>query len=80
MTDKNDPVHQKVDIFIGALNSKKDTELRYTHKSKLHAFLAGKNKYVGMKIGEAAKAGAWNWNSIHMQPYKELLERLDAHH
>ena len=47
------------------------------HKSKLHAYLAIKNKYVDMKIGEAAKAGAWDWNSIYMSKYKDLMKYLN---
>ena len=51
--------------------------LTHMHKSKLHAYLAIKNKYVGMKIGEAAKAGAWNWDSVYMEKYKDLMKYLN---
>ena len=51
--------------------------LSHMHKSKLHAYLAIKNKYVGMKIGEAAKAGAWNWDSVYMEKYKDLMKYLN---
>ena len=30
-----------------------------------------------MKIGEAAKAGAWNWDSVYMGKYKELMKYLN---
>lgn len=53
------------------------TPLTHMHKSKLHAYLAIKNKYVGMKIGEAAKAGAWNWDSVYMEKYKDLMKYLN---
>lgn len=53
------------------------TPLTHMHKSKLCAYLAIKNKYVGMKIGEAAKAGAWNWDSVYMGKYKELMKYLN---
>ena len=52
-------------------------QLTHMHKSKLHAYLAIKNKYVDMKIGEAAKAGAWDWNSIYMSKYKDLMKYLN---
>ncbi len=44
------------------------------HKSKLYAYLSVKNAYVGAKLGEAAKIGAWNWESDIMKPFKDILE------
>lgn len=51
-------------------------DMRRPHKMKLHAYLAGQDKFVGMKIGEAAAAGAWNWDHPKLKPFKELLRQL----
>lgn len=46
-----------VDLYLECLQSK-GHEIRRWHKTKLHSYLAGQNDFVGLKIGEAAKAGA----------------------
>ncbi|BBB91076.1 MAG TPA: hypothetical protein PKA28_10940 [Methylomusa anaerophila] len=48
-------------------------KLTHIHKSKLHAYLSIKKDYVGMKIGEAAKANAWDWEHVNMRKLKDLL-------
>lgn len=55
----------------------KVSSLRYKHKSFLHAYLSVKNEYVGMKIGEAAKAGAWDWNHQSLDKLRDMMSRLE---
>ena len=63
---KGDTVHQCVDQYIECLQSIGQT-IRQPHKTRLHTYLAGKN-LAGLKIGEAAKAGAWNWDCSRFEP------------
>ena len=65
------------DNYVQKANMEFST-LTHMHKSKLHAYLAIKNKFVGMKIGEAARAGAWDWENMYMKKYKELLTYLNV--
>lgn len=61
------------DFLARAANLEK---LAHEHKSRVHAYLSVKNKYVGMKIGEAAKAGAWNWGCEDMKEIRSMIEAL----
>lgn len=47
----------------------------YPHefKTKLHTYFSVTDKYVGSKIGEAADAGAFDWNSIYLEPLKNFI-------
>lgn len=51
-------------------------EISHPHKSKLHAYFSCTNKYVGMKIGEAARSGAFDWNNIAFKPFRNMILSL----
>lgn len=72
---ENDPIFECVDKYIACLQTK-GVVLTHQHKTKLHAFLAGKSDFVGLKIGEAAKAGAWDWNHSKLEPFKKLIMEM----
>ena len=61
-----------VDLFIQCLQSK-GQEIKRLHKTKLHTYLAGNNDFVGLKIGEASKAGAWDWNHCKIDPFRQII-------
>ena len=42
----------------------------------LHAYLAGTERFVGMSVGEATKAGAFNLEHSDFQSLKEMFEGL----
>jgi hypothetical protein len=46
------------------------------HKNKLHMYLSLTDEYVGLKIGESAKAKAFDFSASNMAPLKELLDRV----
>lgn len=46
---------------------------RRRHKNRLHTILSGTDRFVGLKIGEAAKVGAFDFEAEEM---KELNERI----
>jgi len=64
-----------VDQFIDCLASQ-SKKPKYPHKTKLHAYLAGKDDFVGLKVGEAAKAGAWDWNHRKMAPFRTIIMHM----
>lgn len=66
-----------VDDYLECLQKRE--VLTHLHKARLHAYLAGKNGMAGMKLGEAAKAGAWDWKSVAMRDFRTFLEKLNTY-
>jgi hypothetical protein len=75
LTVGNDPIMECVDFFVGCVIEKGGPITR-NHKHRLHCFLSGKAKYVGLKIGEASKANAWDFEHIALQPFKEIIQSM----
>ena len=48
------------------------------HKTKLYLYLALKDGCQGLKLGEAAKVGIWNWRSKFFEPYIALIQEICA--
>ena len=42
-------------------------------KARLHAYLAGKDAFVGMKLGEATKSKAWDFDHESLAPFRETI-------
>ena len=71
-----DPLLLLADSYVDWAD--KLSPIHHRHKARLHTYLSGKEKYIGLKIGEAARSGAWNWEHPVMRPFHELIKRLDA--
>jgi len=71
----NDPVHECVTLYINCLKGKK-IKVAHPHKTRLHSYLSGKDNFVGLKIGEAAKAGAWDWNHPKLSIFGETIKKM----
>lgn len=71
-TIKDRPIIECVDRFVECAESK-GQEIRRPHKSKLHAYLASQWQLVGLKLGEASKAGAWDWNHDAFEPFRRVI-------
>lgn len=50
--------------------------ISHHHKTQLHAYLSGQDAFVGLKIGEAAKAGAWDWNHPQFAPFRTIISNM----
>ncbi|MFH0812686.1 MAG: DUF3226 domain-containing protein [Pseudomonadota bacterium] len=74
-TINDDAIMNCVDQFIDCLKFQ-NKKPKYPQKTKLHTYLAGKDAFVGLKIGEAAKAGAWDWNHSKMKPFKKIIMKM----
>lgn len=46
------------------------------HKNKLHTYLSLTDEYVGLKIGESAKAKAFDFSESRMEPLRILMETI----
>jgi len=64
-----------VDLYMQCLQSNGE-KIPRPHKSKLHSYLSGKDKYVGLKIGEASKAGAWDWTHPKLEKFKDIITNM----
>ncbi len=67
-------------VVIGAVSSAMDKlkeegirEFPHDFKSKIHGFFSMTDKFVGNKIGEAARIGAFDWNSEELAEFRNLL-------
>ena len=68
-----------IEKFMYELGKRHGREYPHDFKTKLHTYFSVTDKYVSLKIGEAAKAGAFNWNSPKLLPLKNfLLEIINA--
>ena len=65
-----------VDEYIECLKKLNDQKIRQLHKIKLHSYLAGKDDFAGLKIGEAANAGAWNWGHDSFKQFKDVIKAM----
>jgi hypothetical protein len=72
---KDNRTFECVDQYLECLRSKGRTIAR-PHKTKLHSYLAGENDFVGLKIGEASQAGAWDWNHSSLKPFKDVIRAM----
>jgi hypothetical protein len=64
-----------VDAYIECLRSKR-MKITKLHKIKLHTYLSGMENYCGLKIGEASKVGAWDWNHINLEKIKAIITTM----
>ena len=75
ITVEGDPCLDCVAQYIECIEGLNEP-MRWRHKMRLHAFLAGKDAYVGAKIGEAANQGAWDWHHVALAPYRDLIAAM----
>jgi hypothetical protein len=74
----NDPRHEMrsdVTSFVSCMKEKYHRISAHEHKSKLHAFFSVNDNLISLKIGEASRAGAFDWNSNYLQPLKDIIEQ-----
>lgn len=70
----NNDLKDKSNNFVDSLHT--EYSFKCIHKTKLHNYLSINDKFVGSKIGEASKYGAWDWNHSSLIPYKTILEQM----
>ena len=59
--------------FLETIKAVRGSEFPRRHKNLLHTYFSATNKFVDLKIGEAAKAGAFNWENQKLNGLKEFL-------
>lgn len=71
-TVADDPLMECVDDYIECAREHGEP-LRPERKARLHAFLAAKGSYAGLKLGEATRAGAWDLEHPALRPFKQVI-------
>jgi hypothetical protein len=64
-----------VDDYIQCLRSV-GQEIRHLHKIRIHAYLAGIDRLSGLKIGEAARAGAWDLQNPDFDQFRQIITNM----
>ena len=78
----DEKANQVIAYSDGLINSLEKTELRtFPHKNKarLHTYFSVTDDFISLKVGEAAKAGAFDWSHSKLLPLRSFLEELLEH-
>lgn len=60
--------------FISDIKKNYGTISTHEHKSRLHTYFSVNEKYISLKTGEAASAGAFAWDHEKLDGLRELIE------
>jgi hypothetical protein len=71
----SNPAMVCVEQYFECLSQKMDVLPRPADKARLHTFLASREK-PGLRIGEAAERGYWDWDHPAYDPIKQFLRAL----
>ncbi len=64
------------DEFLDCAAKRAGEQLPHPKKSRLHAYLAGKDDRAGLKLGEATKAGAWNLDHPALTQFRQVITEM----
>ncbi len=67
---------EQIDAFLNNLEKHRQKAFRRIFKAKLHTYFSVHNDYVSLKIGEAAAAGAFDWNHVALNSLKKFLQEV----
>ena len=51
-------------------------KINHMHKAKLHTYFSSNEPFIGLKIGEAAKCGAFNFESDILVNFKKMFDDM----
>jgi hypothetical protein len=75
---KNDKKSELLNISDNAVASANEIKkLTKIHKNKLHTYLSLQDKYAGLKIGESANAGAFDFSAPELEPLCKILCEIE---
>lgn len=70
-------VPDEINSFLFSLEEKGHRTFSHRHKAKLHTYFSVTDRYVTMKLGEAASAGAFNWSHPRLEPLRNCLRKME---
>lgn len=77
-TVSNDPLLKCVDGFLECAkqNQEEGDELKHPWKSRLYAYLAGKDDHAGIRLSQAARDKVWDWEHDSMIPVQKIIKGM----
>jgi hypothetical protein len=72
---KEKSVNEKVKDYINDFQLKNEI-FKKLHKNELHATFSFTDRFVGLKIGEIAKAEGFDFDSPHLSPFLEMINKM----
>lgn len=66
----------RCETFLGTVETARGIGFLRKHKNLLHTYFSATDKFVDLKIGEAARAGAFNWQHTKLNDLKVFLLTL----
>lgn len=75
LMEKEAPISE-IETFLSDLQTHKNRTFPRPFKTKLHTYFSITDKFVSLKIGEAAKAGAFDWSSPELEPIRIFLDEM----
>lgn len=64
---------EEIDAFLGHLQGGYQRSFPHLHKARLHTYFSITDRFVGMKIGEAAAAMAFDWKDPRLHFFRDFL-------
>ena len=68
----------KTDVFIRELEKSRNKQMKTVHKNRLHLLLDCTDSFVGLKIGEAAKAHAYDFGHPLLDGLKKRIWEMQV--
>lgn len=65
-----------IDDFIMSLKQNRERRFPHEFKAKLHTYFSVTDRYVSLKIGEAARAGAFDWENEALDALRRFVESM----
>ena len=74
--DNNEAILLEIDKLIQTLGKEFGRKFPHEFKTKLHSYFSVTDEFVSLKIGEAAKAKAFNWHSERLIPLRNFMAEM----
>lgn len=71
----SDKMQEDVIKFVSQMNKDYNSIGSHEHKSRLHTCLSVNKNFISLKIGEAAKASAFDFSNTSLDPLKNVLRK-----
>lgn len=72
----SEEILRESDAFLKNIETMRQGNFKRYHKNKLHTCFSSTDEFVGAKIGEAARIGAFDWNHEKLKDLKSFLLAL----
>lgn len=69
---------EEIDTFVEHLEEAREQPFSHRHKTRLHTYFSVNDKFVSMKVGEAADAGAFDWTHPNLESLKKCLSEMEG--